>query len=154
MIQMKIEKEYKYEGLGFPVILCNVPMVKIREKWILSVSYNKLMEKVIFELAFRKFRLTGNQIRFIRQFFEMSLKQFSNQFDVDHTVIIKWEDAKNKCPINMSIERDIRFFILFKMGSASKMFKELYERFNNKNTISLKNNLLKIEYSSFKEKDD
>jgi hypothetical protein len=66
MKKQKIEKEIIYDGLGFPIILRNVPMVEIRGVWTPDIDLNVLQRVVLLSLAHHLKSLTGNQIRFIK----------------------------------------------------------------------------------------
>ena len=128
MVEKKIQKRFVDEGFGFPVVLRNVPMVKVRGIWTPRINYNKLTRDVALALARKPARLTGNEIRFIRQHFEMTLEAFGVRFDVSHPAVLKWERAGDKPPaLKWPIEKDIRLFILDRLHARPKAFKELYE---------------------------
>src|SRR5690606_32376784 len=113
MATEKIQKRFVDEGLGFPVVLRNVPMVKVRGTWTPRVDYNKLSRDVALALTRKPARLTGNEIRFIRQHFEMTLEAFGARFDVSHPAVLKWERAGDRPPaLKWPVEKDIRLFIL------------------------------------------
>ncbi len=46
-METKKTKRFIYEGLGFPVILKNITMVKKRGVWTPFIDYNKLQKEVI-----------------------------------------------------------------------------------------------------------
>ena len=100
-METKIQKEFIDNGFGFPVHLRNVPMVKVRGEWTPKVNYNHLAESLLHALSFKPTRLTGLEIHFIRNHFEMTLKEFSKRFCVSHVAVMKWEKVKvllnNKC---------------------------------------------------------
>ncbi|MBI2892124.1 MAG: hypothetical protein HYY06_01130 [Deltaproteobacteria bacterium] len=109
-------------------MLRNVPMVKVRGIWTPRIDYNRLARDVALALAKKQERLTGNEIRFIRQHFEMTLQAFGSRFDVSHPAVLKWERAGDKPPaLKWPVEKDIRLFILDRLLSRPKAFKELYE---------------------------
>ena len=58
-MQLK-EKKILY-GLGFSVILRNVPMIKLRGTWVLDLNLNFLQKVVLLALAHHPVDLTGNQ---------------------------------------------------------------------------------------------
>lgn len=105
--------QYKYDGLGFPVILQNVPMIKVRGNWTPDINLNELIDAVFRMLPHKKSRLAGNEIKFIRHHCNMTLHAFGERFDVTHAAVKKWENCGNK-HTNMSwtTEKDIRLFIL------------------------------------------
>ena len=120
-MQRKIANKVIDRGFGFPVILINVPMCKIDGEWVINVNYNNLTKSVLSALADSEGRLTGNQVRFIRQHFEMTLTAFSDRFGLSHPAVIKWEKAGDK-PTSMtwSTEKDIRLFIKKQIKIAQK----------------------------------
>ncbi len=66
MLKEMVEKEILYEGLGFPIVLKNVPMIELRGVWTLDVDLNILQKAASLALAHHLTDLTGNQVRYIR----------------------------------------------------------------------------------------
>jgi transcriptional regulator with XRE-family HTH domain len=92
------------------------------------VDYNVLGRDVLLALARKPGRLTGNEIRFIRHQFEMSLAAFGARFDVTHPAVLKWERAGDKsAALKWPVEKDLRLFILDRLRVRASVFKELYE---------------------------
>lgn len=113
------QKNFIDYGCGFPVILKDVPMVKSYGVWTPDINYIDLHKAV---------RLTGNEIRFVLNYFEWTLAQFGDYFDVSHPAVLKWEASGDDVPpIKWSIERDIRLFILDRLKVAPKLIGELYQ---------------------------
>jgi transcriptional regulator with XRE-family HTH domain len=127
-METKIKRSHIDLGFGFPVKLMNVPMTRVRGEWTPAINYNLLAEVVLKELCEKSSRLTGNEVRFIRQHFEMTLQQFAKRFGVTHPAVMKWENMKNRCTgINWATEKDIRLFALLKLSSKSSEIVELYK---------------------------
>jgi hypothetical protein len=125
---MKIQKNFVDYGCGFPVILENVPMTQVRGVWTPDINYVDLHKAVLRALANKPARLTGNEIKFVRHYFEWTLAQFGEYFDVSHPAVLKWEAAGDDVPpIKWSIERDIRLFILDRLEETPKRIGELYQ---------------------------
>jgi hypothetical protein len=123
----KIKRSHIDLGFGFPVKLLNVPMVKVRGGWTPSINYNLLVEVVLRELCEKDSRLTGSEVRFIRQHFDMTLQQFAKRFGVTHPAVMKWEKMSDKpTGINWATEKDIRLFALSRLSSKSSDIVELY----------------------------
>ena len=100
-------KNYTYEGLGFPIELNQVECVYVDGDWHPQVDVRKVADKAIKALAAQKQRLTGNQIKFIRTYFSMSLRDFAKKVvHESHTAVSKWEAFANK-PTNMDINIEI-----------------------------------------------
>jgi hypothetical protein len=127
MPEIKKRKRFVYEGFGFPIVLRNVPMIKVRGVWTPNVDYNKLSTEVLLALARKPSRLTGNEVRFIRHHFEMTLSQFGDLFAVSHPAVLKWEDSQDE-PTSMKwpIEKDMRMFILDALDVEAAELATLY----------------------------
>lgn len=123
----KIQKRFVDHGCGFPVVLRNVPMIRVRGVWTPDIDYQELNEVVLLALAHKPTRLTGNQIKFIRHFFGLTLVEFGEYFDVSHPAVLKWENAGDEPPsIKWSLERDLRLFIMDRLDVAPQNLGELY----------------------------
>jgi len=72
-MERKICEQFLYQGLGFPIHLLNVPMIKTRGKWTPDIDYNKLQKAILNALVKKQSSLTGNEIRFIRKYFRKTL---------------------------------------------------------------------------------
>ncbi|MDC0980207.1 hypothetical protein OAQ84_00580 [Bdellovibrionales bacterium] len=106
-----------------------------------TVDGKKLHEAVLRALIFKSTRLSGAEIRFIRLFFEMTLKEFGEKFDVTHPAVKKWETAKfSATEMKWSIEKDIRLFALTGISKKAKDFLEAYKELE----IKAKNKKLEI----------
>jgi len=116
-----IAKNYIYEGLGFPIELRDVEMVKIDGELHPKIDVRKIADLAIKSLVLQNKRLTGNQIKFIRTYYSMSLREFSKIVNESHMAIKKWEDYKDK-PTNMdkNIEIMIRLQIYNRIISDKK----------------------------------
>lgn len=131
-------KDFIYNGFGFPVKLLNVPFVEVRGEMVPNIDYKSVSSQLLIDLALKTDRLTGNEIRFIRQYHEMTLERFAEKFRVSHPSVLNWE-KKGDEPTNMSwsTEKDIRLFSLsnFKTTSGWEIYKRLTDM---KNKVSKK----------------
>jgi len=91
-----ILKEYVYEGLGFPVVLCNVPAKKVRGEWTPFINYEVLARNVLKFLCFLQEPLTGNQIFFIRQQLHFTGEKLAGLLGISQAAISKWEKRKDQ----------------------------------------------------------
>jgi len=127
MRKRKIQKNFIYEGCGFPVHLLNVPMVHVRNVWAPELDYNKLDASVLQALAFKLSRLTGNEIYFVRHYFEMTTTRFATRFDVSFAAVLKWEKMSDQpTKMNWTTEKDLRLFIIKHTVNKPKILDELY----------------------------
>jgi DNA-binding transcriptional regulator YiaG len=108
----KIIKKYIYDGLGFPIELHNVEMVMFNGEFHPKIDVRKIADLAMESLVSQRSRLTGNQIKFIRTYFSMSLRDFSEVVNESHTAVQKWEEFKDN-PTNMdrNIEILLRLYI-------------------------------------------
>ncbi len=124
---IKTKKHHIDHGLGFPIKLLNVPMCKMRGEWTPAINYNLLSKLVLHQLCCLESKLSGNHVRFIRLYFEMTLQQFAERFGITHPGVIKWENMRGE-PTGMTwaIEKDVRLFILCRLSKKSKELVSLY----------------------------
>ncbi len=113
VMERKHQDMFVYQGFGFPVALLHVPMVRVRGAWTPDIDFNKLSGLLLEALARKSARLTGSEVRFIRQSLAMNLEQFAQRFGVTHPAVIKWEKSGER-PTAMAwaVEKDIRLEIL------------------------------------------
>ena len=130
-MQKKTVKRFVYTGFGFPVVLLDVTMGKVRGTWTPVVDYNRLQKNVVEALAYKPVRLTGNEIHFIRSYFGMTLAEFGDRFSVSHPAVIKWENAGDEATaMKWAVEKDIRLFILDRLSVKSTTIGKLYRELN------------------------
>ena len=124
----KMKKKHVDYSCGFPVVLLNVPMVKVQDEWVLDINYDDLAKTVLLYLSKKPVPLTGNEIRFIRYYFSITMREFAHRLGVKHPAIVKWEDKKDQfAAITWGVEKDIRLFILDKLCASNKDFREGYK---------------------------
>lgn len=128
-MKKKIQKIYQDHGFGFPVTLLNMPMIEVRGEWVPDINQKELQAIVLETLVLKHGRLSGNEVRFIRLFAEMTLEQFAERFDVTHPAVLKWERAKNQTTgMNWTTEKDIRLFAFNRLEPKAKRFVVVYEQ--------------------------
>ena len=129
----KIQKKYLYEGLGFPIELHDVEMIEFEGELHPKIDVRKVADAVIKALVFWERRLTGNQIKFIRTYFAMSLRTFAKEVvNESHAAVKKWEDCGDKVTnMDLNIEKALRLYMLDKVVIPEKKtskFREGYHR--------------------------
>ena len=123
----KIQKRFVDEGFGFPVVLRNVPMAKVRGVWTPKIDYNEMAKVIVIALSHKPSRLSGAEVKFIRQFFKMTLTQFGDRFSVSHAGVIKWEAAEAEpTMMKWATEKDIRLFVADSLKEKPAKFATLY----------------------------
>jgi DNA-binding transcriptional regulator YiaG len=113
-MQHKTLDSYTYTGLGFPIFLQQTELVKIDGEWQAKINVRKIADQAIKILATQTERLTGNQVKFIRGYFEMSLRQFAKQVVREsHAAVNKWESfADEVTNMDSNIEIMLRLYII------------------------------------------
>lgn len=96
-MEHKIEESYVTEALGFPVTLENVRMRKFRGEWMPEINWDRLQEIVMLALAHKPGPLSGDEVRFVRHFMELTLKAFARACGLkSHQAVMNWESKQDK----------------------------------------------------------
>lgn len=128
MKKQTIEKKFVYEGLGFPVILRNVPMIELRGVWTPDINFNVLQKVVLLALAHHSSDLTGNQIRFIRTWLGLTQDEFGKLFGVTHPAVVKWEKTGDKrSKMTLTTQRELRMWILDQLLVKDEDFRKAFK---------------------------
>jgi DNA-binding transcriptional regulator YiaG len=125
-----VEHDYLHCGCGFPVVLSEVRFIPWgKDDAIVFVDYRTLAEAVQRFLAEKPTRLTGHEVRFLRQTADLTLEQFGRLFDVTHPAVKKWE-SKGDNPTGMAwtTELAIRLHVLDRLGVKPREFRQAYTR--------------------------
>ncbi len=139
-IESKQEKKYLYTGFGFPVLLEKVELVKVMGCWSPKIDIKGLAAVVIRALTEKSGKLTGSQVRFIRDYFSMSLRTFAEKVvKQSHSAVQKWEKAGDQ-PTSMdeNTEDMLRLYILNHLSSENKEH-QLYQLYSKLANMRLKN---------------
>lgn len=89
---MAKRKEFKYEGLGFPIILLGVETEVHKGEEIPIVNHRKLEEIVFEKLTMTPQRLTGNQLEWVRGFMGLSQTELAKRLAFNsHASVSSWE---------------------------------------------------------------
>lgn len=128
-MKKKVQKVYQDHGFGFPVTLLNVPLIEVRGEWVPTINQRELQKRVVEALALKQSRLTGDEVRFLRLFLEMTLQQFAERFDVTHPAVLKWERAGTRTTgMGWTTEKDIRLLALGSLAPKPQKFMWAYEQ--------------------------
>lgn len=124
MSENKKRKTMIFTGLGFPIRLINAPMRKVYGKWAFDFSMGIFQERVLHMLAIKLSPLTGPELRFIIDYFQLSYRDFAALFSVSHAAVIKWEKEKSR--MNPNTEVSLRLYILDHLKVSDKEFRNRY----------------------------
>jgi len=125
----KVIKKYKYEGLGVPVVIMNAPFKKAFGEWFLDIDLNKLQKEVLNALVHKTSLLTGNELRFIRKYFEMTTTEFGDLLGVTHPAVLKWEKGKSQIPA--ATEKYVRLYAYDQMKAKNNEFRKFFYELSN-----------------------
>jgi len=128
MNEKKTIKRFVDFGFGFPIVILNAPMLKVREVWTPNINQKVLQTKVVTYLCHYQGRLLGSHVKFLRLFLEMTVSSFADHLGLSHPAVLKWEKLGiNPTGMNWSTEKDIRMLAFSKISKSSKDFLELYK---------------------------
>lgn len=155
MEKQKTQK-FTYHGLGFPVDLYGFPMKTYWGEEMADIDYNQLKRVVIYLLAKKPIPLTGNEVRFIRQYFKMNYTQFAGQLGQTRQAVTKWESKENEFAlITPSTDLHLRLTILNFLDTSNEIFRNIYNQLDanvelRKKKHQIKNKPLQIHPSDIK----
>ena len=130
-MESKIQNKLDFHGFGFPITLRNVPMIKVQGKWAPDINLDALADQVLEDVAQKKGRLTGLEIRFIRLSLEMTIDEFAKRFVVTRHAVMKWEKAgADETGMQWATEKDIRLEAIHsRIESGANKCREFVEVF-------------------------
>lgn len=131
MNKEKKRKTLVYTGLGFPIRLINAPMRKIYGKWAFDFSMGLFQEVVLRILVTKSSPLTGPELRFIIDYFNLSYRDFAKLLGVSHAAVVKWEKEKSR--MNSHTEVSLRLYILDHLNVTDKEFRKRYLELSQQN---------------------
>ncbi|MEX0961936.1 MAG: hypothetical protein WDZ28_03670 [Simkaniaceae bacterium] len=128
MPKQKVEKEVIYYGLGFPIVLRNVPMIELRGIWTPDIDFNILQKVTLLSLAHHPADLTGSQVHFIRMWLGLTQTEFGKVLGVTHPAVVKWEKTENKSSkMSLSTQRELRLYLLDHLLSKDEDFRKAFK---------------------------
>lgn len=131
----EIKREtFIYEGLGFPILMVNVPMKKVLGEWVMNINFAQLQRVAMLALAKKNVPLSGKEIRSIRHFLNMSTHKFAAELGVSHVAILNWESEERK--MNADTEIRLRLYVLNHLKVTDKEFRKTYNQFDRKSLAS------------------
>lgn len=112
-MKTKTIENFIYEGLGFPIQLKRVQIIYIDGEWHPKIDVHKVSREAIKALVTQNSRLSGNQVKFIRLYFCMTLREFAKQVvHESHTAVSKWEKYGDEATnMDGNIEAMLRLYV-------------------------------------------
>ncbi len=131
-MKKKTVRNFVYDGLGFPVWLSSVEMIFIEDDWHPQIDVQKLAKKAMIALVSQPGRLTGSQVKFIRSYFSMTLREFAKRVvHESHTAVSKWEKSVDDATsMDGNIEAMLRLYIYEQVAmKTEKQQHDFYKKY-------------------------
>ena len=127
---MNKKKGVLYNGLGFPVFIIGAKTYEFRGETLPKINHSKLNDSIFRVLMGSCWRLTGNQLNFIRGHMGLSQKEFADRLGFEsHSTISGWlKKGDNATGMNPATELAVRMIMAHHIDS----FKVV-----NENTLSI-----------------
>ena len=131
------QKLYNYSVLGFPVVIVNPVLKKSLGEVYLDIDHKKFTDTVFRLLIYKPARLSGAELRFIRQHMHLSQDEFVRKVfygEIDRATLSRYEGKKlNASSMNASQESVVRarmiVFALRERPSVKKYFTSVVDNF-------------------------
>jgi hypothetical protein len=97
-------------------------MINFNNEWYPKIDVHYIADEIIKKLASQEERLTGNQVKFIRSYFSMPLREFGETVvHESHTAISKWEKYGDEITnMNENTEQVLRLYIIEQTQAKTK----------------------------------
>jgi putative zinc finger/helix-turn-helix YgiT family protein len=106
-----VRSDYHMKELGLNVVLQGAEIVRCKkcgnEDPILS-RMDDLMRSVALAVVQKPYRLTGEEVRFVRKYLHLTGQEFAKLLKVDNSTLSKWEHGDD--PVGAQSDLLIRFF--------------------------------------------
>src|SRR3990170_5827240 len=135
---------YVYEGLGFPVILEEIFFYKKRGEWLPNIDI-ELLGKIAFKgLIFKPAKLTGNEIRFIREYAGMPRSLIGRALELSSFEVEVLENTENSfVPFSDKNDSTFRVYFMLYLEERDEVFFDkislpLLNAFNSKENLTMR----------------
>ena len=128
-METKIVKDYKYSDLGIDIILKDIVLYKVGREWLPKIDIEKLSKRIFSLLTFRAASFSGNELSFIRTYFQMSKSEFGRELKVSHTAVAKWEKSGKKISsMDIGTELLLKMIMAEKSGATASKYQEIFKK--------------------------
>jgi DNA-binding transcriptional regulator YiaG len=102
----------------------------LRGELVPDVDWNNIAPIIIKYICIHQaVPLSGCQVKFIRHYFAMSMREFAKFAGVKHQSLMRWEEKQNlPAKIESHIEIVMRLKVLRKLGSKDKQISEAIDQ--------------------------
>lgn len=117
---------------GFPIIIVNPKYRIVHGDKTLDINHNEIFRRIFVALLVKPGPFTGNEIKFLRRYLDMTQTEFSKRFLMkdDHARISLWENRKDE-PTGMEVivEAGIRMHMATTIETINKVaYQETLDR--------------------------
>jgi DNA-binding transcriptional regulator YiaG len=96
-----------WNGLGFPVVLVGFPMIEVDGEQLPDVNMKEIQEQAFRKLITWPGRLTGQQVRFARNYLHETQAEFAQQINIKTPSSVSQWEAKGSALTGMDINTEL-----------------------------------------------
>ena len=104
-----VRGDYEFKESGLPVILKGIELIKCpacgNEDPVIP-KLNQMMRVLALAVISKRYRLQGEDVRFLRKYVKLTGEEFAGLLNIDRTTLSKWET--NADPVGDQSDRLIR----------------------------------------------
>lgn len=121
-----------YTELGFPVVLVDPPMVRVRGEDMPDVNLRDLQKAVLHQLIIKPARLSGEEVRFIRKYNRLTQAALAEVLNMaNHSAVSQWESHESEASgMEYNTEVLLRVWMALRQGEGDHVA-ELLEKLKN-----------------------
>lgn len=129
MAKQQLIANWTYSAVGFPVHIKNVRTKMVGGHEVMDLNFAQLEREIALLLVKSEYRLSGNQIKFLRKWAHMSQRALATFLAVSQVAVVKWEGFGNKqTTIDTNTERMLRLYILNQLGYSPAEIIEIVQQ--------------------------
>jgi DNA-binding transcriptional regulator YiaG len=119
-----------FKELGFPILLINSPMIRVRGELVPDVNFKDLQRAVFCLLVVKPSRLSGAEIRFVRKYLRLRQSDLAEVLNMaNHSVVSQWESREDE-PAGMDYNTEVllRIWMAARAGQEDRVIELLESR--------------------------
>lgn len=119
--------DYEYFGAGIPAIISEVTLEPFGNDLIPLLDFEAVDRYLAKEVVLKKSRLNGNEVRFLRQWLDLSMSELAAHFGYTAPAVHKWQLRGDKSAgMHWSAECQLRLMVLDKLGVRATAFRDAF----------------------------
>jgi DNA-binding transcriptional regulator YiaG len=124
---LRQEKNFEYFGAGVPAVISYVTFESFGSDWIPLLDYEAVEEFLARKVATKVTRLTGDDVRFLRQWLEISMADLAGHFGYTAPAVHKWQQRRSRAAgMHWTAETQLRLLVLDKLGVTPTAFRSAF----------------------------